>query len=291
MQQSHDEFIVIRILVIENAFMKQLLTVFFSLYFCLAFSQQKTIDLVEAEKSFARYAMEYNTRDAFLKFMDSNAIVFEKGEILNARQIWEAKKPNTAKLIWEPAFAIISTAGDLGITTGPWQYKLSANDTTIVSGVFTSVWCFKNNEWKWLIDIGVEHNLKTPAFSNVASIELNHLERTTYDAGRYLLIAEQNFINSYTAGGKEAYNSVADNDIYLINPGQLPVSGRNDIDAALVNMSGAVQFKAVGSGVSKEGDIGYVYGYANEKDKKGNYLRIWRRVGRKWTLLLQTLTI
>jgi hypothetical protein len=106
-----------------------------------------------------------------------------------------------------------------------------------------------------------------------------------------MLMAEQNFINAYSTSGKEAYNSVADNDVYLINPGQLPVSGRSNIDAALVNMSGAVQFQAVGSGVSKDGDIGYVYGYANEKDKKGNYLRIWRRIGRKWTLLLQTLTI
>lgn len=271
--------------------MKHLLSFLFLFPFSFAFSQQKTIDLVEAEKSFARYALEHNTRDAFLKFMDSNALVFEKGEIQKARQTWEAKQPNSSKLIWEPAFAIISTAGDLGVTTGPWQFKPSANDSAVASGVFTSVWILKNNEWKWLVDIGVEHNLKTPVFTSVASIELNHIERTTYDAARYLLAAEQNFINTYSTGGKEAYNSIADNDVYLINPGQLPVSGRNNIDAALVNMSGAVQFQAVGSGVSKDGDIGYVYGYANEKDKKGNYLRIWRRIGRKWTLLLQTLTI
>lgn len=263
------------------------------LLFCFsnAFTQQRTINLVEAEKSFARYALEHNTRDAFLKFMDSNAIVFDKGEIQEAWQVWQAKKPNAAKLIWEPAFAVISTAGDLGVTTGPWQYKPSANDSVVATGVFTSVWTFKNNEWKWIIDMGVDHNLKTPAFTNVVSIELNHIEKTSYDAGRYLLVAEQNFINSYSSGGKETYNTVADNDVYLVNPGMHPVSGKNNIDAALVNMSGAIQFQAEGSGVSKDGDIGYVYGYANEKDKKGNYLRIWRRIGRKWTLLLQTLTI
>ncbi len=261
------------------------------LLFSTAFTQQRTIDLVEAEKSFARYAIEHNTRDAFLKFMDSNAIVFDKGEIQKAWQVWQAKKPGIFKLIWEPAFAVISTAGDLGFTTGPWQFKASANDTVSATGIFTTVWAFKNNEWKWLVDMGVDHNLKTPAFTNVASIEMNHIERTTYDAGRYLLMAEQNFINSYSSGGKEAYNTVADNDIYFVNPGQLAVSGKNNIDAALVNMSGSIQFQAVNSGVSKDGDIGYVYGYANEKDKKGNYLRVWRRIGRKWTLLLQTLTI
>ncbi len=271
--------------------MKLTISILLLFYFSNAFSQQKTIDLIEAEKSFARYAIEHNTRDAFLKFMDSNAIVFDKGEIQKAWQVWEAKQPNPAKLIWEPAFAVISTAGDLGVTTGPWQFKPSANDSVVATGVFTTVWAFKNNEWKWIIDMGVDHNLKTPSFTDVASIELNHIEKTTYDAGRYMLMAEQNFINSYSSGGKETYTAVVDNDVYFVNPDQLPVSGRSNIDAALVNMSGAIQFQAIGSGVSKDGDIGYVYGYANEKDKKGNYLRIWRRIGRKWTLLLQTLTL
>ncbi len=264
----------------------------FLLYTAIAASaQQRTLDIVEAEKAFARYAVEHNTRDAFLKFMDTGAVVFDKGQILKAKQVWEAKKANESKLIWEPAFAFISTAGDLAITTGPWQFKQTAKDTVSGSGVFATVWTKKNNEWKWIVDIGVEHNRKTPSFSNVGSIELNHVERTTYDAGRYMLAAEQNFINSYNTSGKEAFNAVADNDIYMINPGQLPVHGIYNLDAALVNMSGKIRFQAVGSGVSKDGDIGYVYGHATENDKKGNYLRVWRRISRKWMLILQTITI
>lgn len=254
-------------------------------------AQERIVPLVEAERSFARYALEHGTREAFLQFMDSAAVVFDKGEIQHARRTWEAKKPSGGKLIWEPAFAVISTAGDLGVTTGPWEFRAGA-DTAIASGVFTSVW--KKNaagEWKWIADMGVTHNLKGPAFKDVASIELNHIERSSYDAHRFMLNAEQQFINTYSSTGKEAWATVADNDIYLINPGQLPVAGSNRINEALVNMSGGIKFQATGSGVSKDGDLGYVYGYANEEDKKGNYLRIWRRVGRKWTLLLQTLTI
>lgn len=257
-----------------------------------AHAQERIVPLVEAERSFARYALEHNTREAFLKFMDSAAVVFDKGEIQNAKLTWEAKKPSAGKLIWEPAFAVISTAGDLGVTTGPWEFRASASDTAIASGVFTSVW--KKNaagEWKWLVDMGVEHNQKGPAFKDVVSIELNHIERSSYDALRYMLNAEQQFINTYGSTGKEAWTAVADNDVYLINPGQLPIQGKNRINEALVNMSGGIKFQAIGSGVSKDGDLGYVYGYANEEGKKGNYLRIWRRVGRKWTLLLQTLTV
>lgn len=256
-------------------------------------AQQRTIDIAEAERAFARYAAQHNTKDAFLKFMDSTAVVFEDGAIQKAKPLWESKQPGKNKLLWAPSFAVISTAGDLGVTTGPWEMKATTDpkDTALASGAFMTVWTKKGDEWKWLVDIGIVHNLDNPPVGDVNSVELNHVERAGYDAGRYLLIAEQNFITAYKTSGKEAYNAVADNDIHLLNPNQLPVHGIYGLDGALVNMSGDIEFQAVGSGVSKDGDLGYVYGYASENGKKGNYLRVWRRVGRKWTLIMQTLTI
>lgn len=259
----------------------------------LASAQQRTIDIAEAERAFARYAIQHGTREAFLKFMDTGAIVFEDGEIKKAKPTWETKDAGKNKLIWAPAFAVISTSGDLGFTTGPWELKAStdAKDTALASGAFMTVWTKSNNEWKFLVDIGVSHNLKNPPVADMASVELNHVERAGYDASRYMLAAEQTFISAYASFGKEAYKTVADNDIHILNPNQLPVHGIYSIDAALVNMSGSIQFQAVGSGVSKDGDIGYVYGNATENGKKGNYLRVWRRIGRKWTLIMQALTI
>jgi ketosteroid isomerase-like protein len=273
--------------------MKTVVTTLFSLITIVATAQQKTLEISEAEKAFAKYAVDHSTKEAFLKFMDTGALVFNKGEIQKAKQTWEAKQPTNNKLIWSPSFAVISTAGDLGITTGPWELKASTDpkDTAISSGAFMTVWSKKNNEWKWLIDIGITHNMKNPRSSGVSSVELNHVERTTYDAQRYMLMAEDNFIKSYAATGKEAYNTVADNDIHLLNPNQLPVHGIYSLSDALVNMSGKIQFQAIGSGISKDGDIGYVYGYAMENGNKGNYLRVWRRVSRKWMLIMQTLTI
>ena len=256
-------------------------------------AQQRTIDIGEAERAFARYAIQHGTKEAFLKFMDTGAIVFEDGVIKKAKPTWEVKDAGKNKLVWSPAFAVISTAGDLGFTTGPWELKATTDvkDTALASGNFMTVWTKTNDEWKFLVDIGVSHNMKNAAVADMASIELNHVERSGYDASRYMLAAEQNFITAYGASGKEAYKTVADNEIHLLNPNQLPVHGIYSIDGALVNMSGGVQFQAVGSGVSKDGDIGYVYGNATENGKKGNYLRVWRRVGRKWTLIMQTLTI
>lgn len=273
--------------------MKTLLTCFFALTSIIVAAQQRTQELADAENAFARYALEHNTREAFLKYMDTGAVVFDKGDIQKAKQVWEAKQVTPGKLLWSPSFAVISTAGDLGITTGPWEYKATADlkDTALASGAFMTVWIKKDNQYKWIADMGITHNQKNPRTSGVSSVELNHVERTTYDAARYMMSAENNFITAYNTSGKEAYNTVADNDIHLLNPGQLPVHGIYSLDAALVNMSGKIRFQAVASGISKDGDLGYVYGYATENGNKGNYLRIWRRISRKWTLMMQTLTI
>lgn len=273
--------------------MKVPVTTIFLLIGFAVYSQQKTLEISEVEKAFAKHAVEYTTKEAFLKFMDTGAVVFDNGVIQKAKPFWEAKPAGTGKLLWSPSFAVISTQGDLAITTGPWELKATAatKDTALSSGAFMTVWEKKNNEWKFLADIGVAHNKKNPRSSGVSSVELNHIERTTYDGKRYMLAAEYSFINAYNASGKEAYNNVADNDIHLLNPGQVPSHGIYSLEAALVNMSGKIKFEVVNSGVSKDGDVGYVYGYATENGRKGNYMRVWRRISRKWMLIMQTLTI
>jgi ketosteroid isomerase-like protein len=275
----------------ERATMKTLLTFILLILASAGYSQEKFMSVVNAERNFARYAVDYNTRDAFLKFMDTSAVVFNNGEVLKAKQVWEAKKPNKAKLIWEPAFAVVSTGGDIGITTGPWQFKPEGKDSVIATGEFSTVWVKKDTTWKWVVDMGIDHNQKVGKFQNVTGVELNHVERSSYPGLRYMLVAEEAFIGNYGKTGKDAYRDVADNDIYFVTNGHTPVHGVYKIDDGLTNLSGSMKFQMVGSGCSKDGDLGYVYGYVSDKDKKGNYLRVWRRIGRQWMLLLQTLTI
>jgi hypothetical protein len=275
----------------EMLIMKTLLTGALLFAVSIGYSQEKWIPLVNTERAFARYAVEHNTREAFLQYMDTSAVVFNKGEILKAKPTWEAKPANKAKLIWEPAFVIVSTGGDLGITTGPWQFKPAGKDSVIATGEFSTVWVKQDTTWKWVVDMGIDHNQPVGKFQNVTGVELKHFENSSYPGYRYMLMAEDNFNKSYNTAGKDAYRDVADDDIYFLTNGYTAIHGVYKIDEALTNLSGSMKFQAVGSGCSKQGDLGYVYGYVNDKDKKGNYLRVWRRIGRKWMLILQTLTI
>ncbi|MCE3283613.1 MAG: nuclear transport factor 2 family protein [Chitinophagaceae bacterium] len=274
----------------ETAVMKTLLS-FALVLLVYAGNAQHITGLVEAENNFAKYAVDHNVKEAFLRFMDTAAIVFEKGEIKKASATWQARPANNTKIIWEPAFAIVSAGGDLGITTGPWYVKVPVNDTVRERGAFSTVWIKKDSaDWKFLVDIGIDHNVKTNV-KDVSLIELTHKGTPGYDAQRFMLQSEQNFITNYKNRGKAVYNEVADADIRFLTNGFAPVSMAANMNTALANIPDGIAFEAVGSGVSKDGDLGYVYGYATLNGKKENYMRVWRRVGRKWTLLLQTLTL
>jgi len=270
--------------------MKIRCTIFTLLIGIAAFGQSNWMALTNMESRFSRYASEHGIKQAFLQFMDTGAVVFEKGEIKKAKAVWEAKDTVIGRLMWEPAFAIIDTDSKLGITSGPWQFKANGKDSTIGTGEFTTVWVKKDTTWRWVVDMGIEHNqrIKSPTISG---IEMRHAERSSYPGLRYMLMNEDMFIKNYAANGKNAYFDVADDNIYFVTQGFTAVNGIYRINDALLNISGTMQFKAVGSGCSPQGDVGYVYGTVTDKDKQGNYLHVWRRIGRRWTLLLQTLTI
>src|SRR5688572_29183700 len=147
--------------------MKYLISVvaFGCLFVSFALSQNVN-DVIKAEKAFADYALKHNMRDAFIRFLDSNAIMFDKGEIINAKQLWTADTGSAGKLLWKPAFAGISQSADLAFTTGPWEFKPSIAESSIASGQFATIWIKTNSgEWKFLVDLGIDVNQRMDAYS------------------------------------------------------------------------------------------------------------------------------
>src|SRR5438445_1051794 len=80
--------------------------------------QANRLAIVEAECAFARAAATKGTRDAFLEFLTDDGIIFQPGPV-NGKQFWQARAPRKGLLSWEPIFADVSLAGDMGYTTGP----------------------------------------------------------------------------------------------------------------------------------------------------------------------------
>jgi ketosteroid isomerase-like protein len=125
--------------------------------------------LVAAEKSFAAESEAHGMRDAFLAFLAEDAITFRPGPILGHKS-WEERTSPPGTLVWEPSFAEIAAAGDLGYTTGPWEYRPPAEKNQPTSyGHFVSVWKRSNSgDWLVALDIGIGHDKSEPGYGSGA---------------------------------------------------------------------------------------------------------------------------
>src|ERR1044071_4907397 len=124
-----------------SPFMSIKLAVLLILFASFSLFAQSDLDkLVETERSFAKIALEKNTRAAFLEFMSSDALIFVPDRA-NAREYWTARPENTSALVWAPNYGDISSSGILGYTTGNWEFRPKGiSDQPSAFGNFVTVW-------------------------------------------------------------------------------------------------------------------------------------------------------
>ena len=122
--------------------------------------------LVSAERAFSALSSARGMKDAFLANLADDAVVFRPAPA-NGRQVWRARPNPRGTLAWAPDYAEISGAGDLGVTSGPWEYRQSqpaaGREPPVAYGHFVSVWRrSKDGAWRVAADIGIDHG-KPPA--------------------------------------------------------------------------------------------------------------------------------
>lgn len=266
--------------------MKKLIVTLF-LMACYQLNAQKNIDgLINAEKGFAAYSVAHGTKDAFLKFADSNGIVFDKGKATNAIQFWNSRDKRPGILNWWPEFVEIASSNDFGYTTGPWEFKM--NDTVVARGQFTTVWHLtQNDEWKFLVDLGVGN---TPKYLMLSLTTVKAKKITGNPSANEVLNAEQSFIDAYKREKVKAYKTyLSDKSVLNRNGLAYPASVKKSRAKFIDKTPSNIQFTITGSGIAPTGDLAYVYGNTLINDKPENYLRIWRKEKQRWKIALEVL--
>jgi ketosteroid isomerase-like protein len=253
---------------------------------------QPASPVIDAEKSFAAFSVKNGTKAAFLQYADSNGVVFEQGRAVNAIATWTKREARPGVLNWYPVYGLLAASGDLGFTSGPWTFQpKSTSDSVVARGQYNTIWHkTANGEWKFLLDIGVGN---TPDFStanfNFGQSAISFTPGSLDD----LLTAEEAFAvgtsdpthraNTYAA-------SVSTVAFLLDRNGQLPVTTKDALKKLAATMPQHIHYRQGGSAISKSGDLGYVYGTSTINDKVDSYLRIWRREGGAWKLVLEVLS-
>ncbi len=244
---------------------------------------QKGIDnLIRAEKDFAAYSVAHSTKEAFLKYMDSNSMMFDEGKPVKGIDFWNKREKNAGVLKWRPLYAGIANSGDFGFTTGPWTFQPTKNDTIVARGQFTTVWRLtKKGEWKFLVDLGVSN---TPVENDTGTYKLA-FGKLRHRSEESMILAEERFIRQSKRSVKEAYfNHIRGMSILHRNNLIIPVASWEE-----QTFRENIQYTINGSGIASSGDIGYVYGTTIIDGKTDNYLRIWRREKTGWKIAVEVL--
>ena len=252
--------------------------------------------LIAAERAFAKLSEEKGAREAFLAYLGEDAVLFRPRPVPGLAWMRERPAPKGA-LLWRPDFAELSEAGDLGVTSGPWEYRFPAEAKQPPEhGHFVTVWRHRPGEgWRVAVDIGVSHPPDPAAAEGVASPPARSAASAGKDAvrtdiGGSLLAAEDELERAVASKGlAEALLDRAADDLRLYREGSVPAATRAAARAAIAPDASRPSFKVEGHGFSRSGDLGYVYGarFAQPGKEDATFFRIWRRgAGKGWQVSL-----
>jgi ketosteroid isomerase-like protein len=260
--------------------------------------------LIQAEKQFCKTSIKEGIRSAFLTYLADDAFVFDPHPV-KGKPLYRARKKSCAVLKWTPIFVDISKAGDLGYTTGPFEYKKNDSDSSkIFYGHYVSIWKKQNDgNWQVVVDVGISHSkinideaglnkIRSSAPKKLSSSKLMDQEKER----KIIFDVEKNFSTiAQSKGIIEALKKFSSDNIRIFRDGQFPFVGLKNFKNFIKNECSKKTFEPMQTFVSVAGEFGYSYGISKsipenlnrKKANKFSYLNIWKKQNdNKWKIVL-----
>ncbi len=253
------------------------------------------LKLADSERAFSKTSVEKGVRASFMEFFAPDGVSFtphpgNAQENFRSRPAPTAPQPFTLK--WEPIYADISQAGDLGFTTGPVVNTDNENKRPPRYSYYFSIWKKQpDNNWKVLVDYGIS----TPAPADPAKPNVfvpatpgTWRSKQAVDPARerrQLLDVERSF-NDATQKGEvsKAFGSYLADETRLHRDELAPLVTQRQI-LAFIDQQGwtKLSYEPIDAGVSQSGDLGYTYGKYEllkkdaAKPETGYAVRVWKK--------------
>ncbi|HEX7722812.1 MAG TPA: nuclear transport factor 2 family protein [Pyrinomonadaceae bacterium] len=244
--------------------------------------------LVDMEHAFAKTAATKGTRDAFLEFLADDGIIFQPGPV-NGKKLWTERPSRKGLLSWEPIFADVSRAGDLGYTTGPWEFRPNGpDDQPVAFGQYFTIWKKQGDgSWKAVLDRGVSSE---KSFAAKLLLFPLHDESSVSDPkfdvsrGRASLIKLEEEFSTLSArkGATAAFDSYLANDARVLRQNIAPAVGKENALVLIWASAGTLTWKPAVTDLAASGDLGYTYGTYDSRRgdlviEHGSYVRVWKK--------------
>lgn len=260
--------------------------------------------MVKTERAFAAMSEEKGIRESFMAYIADDGILFRPTAVKGKQWMTEHPLPASDKrplLSWQPTFADMARSGDMGYTTGPWEYKENIHDAKPVAfGNFLTVWKKQaDGTWKFAIDLGISNPQPMQApitwqlpknFKQAAAGRAVNVKSETA-----ALVAREREFSSASAsrGAQKAFDSYASDEVRVFRGDKFPFVGKTMAVAALPAGSTVWTWEPAFGDASQAGDLGYSYGTywlrSNDPTPKtletGNYYRIWKKQSETWKVV------
>lgn len=250
-------------------------------------------EVVDAEMAFAKMSMDRGTKEAFIKFLDIDAVGFVNGEPVNGLELWKKKPASNGILYWRPVFADISLAEDFGYTTGPYQVSKDKDSEPFAFGYYATVW--KKNEtglWKVAVDLGIYAEQPVGGSYSLRTAR-NKSKKSLPASKEALTFIEQSYTQWLNETGNSFLPEYFSKECRIYRSGSSPFISFKVIEG--IREEKQFYFEPVDTDVSESGDLGFTYGKVNIESKDGkmertNYLRVWKREsGLNWKIVLDVI--
>jgi hypothetical protein len=235
--------------------------------------------VVAAERAFVADGVAMGWVAAFRKHTAADGIMFAPDPVLTADNLAKLEDKPRPTLNWWPLWAGMARSGDLGFTTGPYTVNGKPG------GQYFTVWTKQaNGRWAWAFDGGpdVETPLTAPPSSEPGVLAAG-VPSTNGWSG--VQAAEAILAKAAAADATGAYRAALAPDARIAGLATRVSAGSLLVGQELAARAPRIQFKPLGGGAARAGDLAWTYGDAAWAGGRGHYVRIWRHDRRGWRLV------
>lgn len=251
--------------------------------------------LIEADRAFATMCETDGSFSAFMTFLADDAVVF-RPQATNGKLWYYERGQATSRLSWWPSFADISAAGDLGFTTGLWEYRQHPTDNETFYGQYITVWRKQpDGQLRVILDIGISHEEPEDKEVVLTWVSEGQKRFPREESWNLLAATEQQLSHGAVSDILQHYEQKITPLSRFYREGSFPGIGRDGLQLVGGVPQNAVQGTPAEIGVAVSGDLGYAYGKrelrisetSGKIIEQSGYLRIWRRgADGMWRLLV-----
>lgn len=243
-------------------------------------AQQAPADrLADVERRFAREAGQRGFNTTMHAMAAEDAVLFRPDPV--PARAWlaaHADRPGAPRLIWGPAVAEVSAAGDLGFTSGPYAVHPAEGGPVLERGNFFTVWVGRGDEWRFLVD----HGAPSPAPLDTAAGTVRHVGTGVREPGPVpaldAVLAHDSAATRDTASWRAALAA----DAVLLRADEPTRIGAGSAAPGT--------WRPAGGWVARSGDLAAVYGTRLRDGRLGEYVRVWRRERTGWRIAAEVVT-